>query len=170
MAIPKIRKISKISKISTTPKVKVGADFEPITKSTRFVISKQKSDEEKLEAYAADIPDRSLPERLVYTGLIELDLSFETETDIAGGRFVMGGSVSDFIVYGLLVQAVVLRVQGDYWHGPQFPMRQLKDDEQRDMLIGQGYIVVDLWEWAIYEAVLEGRLPQFIEDEIFAAI
>ena len=125
-----------------------------------------KSDEDKLEEAAMQGVPGTLPERIVWKWLDEQGYRYITQGSEFGGRLVMGGAVVDFLVYDMSGLTVALRVQGDYWHGPTFPGRQARDDEQFARLTARGYLVVDLWESDIYEAVLQDRLTAYITREV----
>jgi len=128
----------------------------------------RRSDEDKLEAAALQGVPGTLPERIVWKWLQDHDYRFITQGAEFGGRMVIGGAVVDFVVYDIAGRAVALRVMGDYWHGPSFPDRQARDDEHYHRLSQMGYLVIDLWEGDIYEAVKKDRLTPYILGEIFA--
>lgn len=121
---------------------------------------------EQLERAALQGVEGTLPERIVWKWLEDHGHSYEHQRTEFGGRLVAGGAVVDFFVYDLAAKPVVLRVMGDYWHGPSFPGRQARDDEQAMRLTQQGYIVADLWESDIYEAVLQENLSRYILGEV----
>ena len=108
----------------------------------------------------------TLPERIVWKWLIDRGHRFIVERSEFGGALVLGGAVVDFVIYDLAGQPIALRVMGDYWHGPRFPGRQARDDEQFQRLTAMGYMVVDLWEGDIYNAVLQERLTAYIMGEL----
>ena len=108
----------------------------------------------------------TLPERIVWKWLIDRQYRFIVQRAEFGGALVLGGAVVDFVVYDLAGQPVALRVMGDYWHGPKFPGRQARDDEHYQRLTAMGYLVVDLWEGDIYNAVLAERLTAYIMGEV----
>jgi len=119
--------------------------------------------EDPLEKAALQDVPGSLPERIVWKWLERKGHLYEAQMPQFGGRVLAGGAVVDFIVYDLAGMPVVIRVQGDYWHGPMRPGQQSRDDDQSARLRLQGYLVVDLWEGDIYEAVQHDRLSQYIE-------
>lgn len=80
-------------------------------------------------------------ERLVYTWLVERNIEFDFQSSLMGGRIEFGGAVVDFI---LVESGILLRVFGEYWHTGL--VQEAKDREQRSMLEGLGYRVVDLHE------------------------
>ena len=149
-SVPRTRKPS-LEKIPTHPRSAVWAP-----------------EEDKLEKAAIQGVPGTLPERIVWKWLLDNDYTFVGQYAESGGNLTVGGSVVDFVVYDIAGRPVALRVMGDYWHGPKFPWRQARDDEQYYRLTGMGYLVVDLWESDIYEAVLEDRLTPYIMGEIFA--
>lgn len=122
--------------------------------------------EDPLEKAAKQGAVGTLPERIIWKWLEDHDHLFDCQSEQGGGRLSVGGAVIDFLVYTLAGQTVAIRVQGDYWHGPAFPERQARDDEQADRLRQWGYIVADLWESDIYEAVINERLDRLIEDAV----
>jgi len=136
--------------------------FRPI--ATRPQIPGLRGD--PLEAAAMQGVDASLPERIVWNWLEREGHHYEASYNLLGGRLMIGGAVVDFIVYDMAATPVALRVMGDYWHGPGFPDRQERDDEQAGSLRRLGYQVVDLWEHDIYEAVVKNRLTEYIEGEV----
>lgn len=122
--------------------------------------------EDVLEKAALQGLPGTLPERIIWRWLDAKNLLYQTQAVELGGRLVVGGAVVDFLVWGLAGPVVALRVQGEYWHGPLKPGQQSRDDEQAGRLRTLGYLVVDLWEGEIYEAVREGRLGAYIEGKV----
>jgi hypothetical protein len=108
----------------------------------------------------------TLPEQMVAYALVKLGLPFVSQWSELGGRLWLGGSVVDFEV-ALGGSVVVVRVMGDYWHS--LPDRKLKDAVQYDRLHRAGYRVADLWERAIYQAWVDGRLLRFVEQAVLEA-
>jgi len=121
---------------------------------------------ESLEKAAVQGVEGSLPERIVWRWLQSQGLMFEPQYHAMGGRLTVGGAVIDFLVWGLSGVPVAIRVQGGYWHGPTFHERTIEDQIQADRLRGQGYLVLDLWEQDIYDAVLFDRLDAYIRNEL----
>ena len=126
--------------------------------------------EDVLEKRALQGVVGSLPERIVWKWLEQAGHVYEAQRTELGGRMVAGGAVVDFFVYDLAGTVVVLRVQGDYWHGVQNPKRQARDDEQAGRLRAQGYAVVDLWESDIYEAARLDRVGRYVLAEVADAL
>ena len=122
-----------------------------------------------LEAAALQGATGTLPERIVQRWLESAGHLYQAEHWEMGGRLVLGGAVVDFVVYDLAPQPVVLRVMGEYWHG-ELPGRQARDDEQAQRLRRMGYLVVDLWESAIYAAALAGRVGSYVLGEVDRAL
>ena len=98
----------------------------------------------------------SLPELCAYDWLESRKLAFDFQSAQMGGRRVRGGTVVDFIIYGLSGNGVYIwRVQGDYWHSSR--ESQSNDAELarrlRRLKIGGEPVaaVVDLWESYIYD-------------------
>jgi hypothetical protein len=114
-----------------------------------------------LEAAALQGAPGTLPERIVQKFLENEGLLYQRQAAEFGGSRQLGGQTLDFVVYGLAAFPVVLRVQGQYWHGPLSDRMSL-DDEQAGRLRLQGYLVVDLFEQEIYRAVLNHNLRRFI--------
>lgn len=122
--------------------------------------------EDPLEKAAMQGVDGSLPERIVWKYLATRGHLFTAQSAAMGGRLTVGGAVVDFLVYDLGARPVAMRVQGDYWHGPARPDQQARDDAQASRLRGQGYVVADLWESDIYQAVRFDRLGAYIREEV----
>lgn len=158
--IRKVRSLPGLGEVGDRKPVQVDIPIAP-----RVPVGRE---EDKLEKAAIQSPVGTLPERIVWKWLVDHDYQFEYQLAELGGRDVVGGSVIDFVVYGL-GKPIVIRVQGDYWHGPKFPDRQARDDEQFYRLHARGYAVCDLWESDIYEAVENDRLTPYMEDNLFAA-
>ena len=121
---------------------------------------------EKLEKAAVQGVEGTLPERIVWKWLDGEGLSYAPQYTEFGGRSTVGGAVIDFVVWGLAGVPVAIRVQGGYWHGPAFHERTVDDLAQAERLRAQGYLVLDLWEQEVYDAVLFGRLDDYIRNEI----
>lgn len=124
--------------------------------------------ENKLEKAALQGVPGTLPERIVWKWLEDNGYRYITQGAEFGGRLILGGAVVDFLVYDLAGRVTCLRVMGDYWHGPEFPGRKARDDEQFARLTARGYLVVDLWESDIYQAVEQDRLNAYILEEVRA--
>lgn len=118
-----------------------------------------------LEAAAAQGVQGTLPERIILKWLERRGYLYRVQVAELGGARSLGGMSLDFVVYGLAGLPVVLRVQGTYWHGPLMDRTAL-DDEQAGRLRLNGYLVVDLWEHEIYQAVLSHRLTEFVLNRI----
>ena len=165
-----IRGLGGISKIKAIPKLTDEPKRERAISTERIPIRKRPvqwgQKEDPLEKAALQGVAGSLPERIVWKWLIDQDYLFEAQRSEFGGRLVLGGAVVDFLVYDIAGRPVALRVMGDYWHGPKFPERQARDDEQFYRLTARGYLVVDLWEKDIYEAVKNDRLTAYIMGEV----
>jgi hypothetical protein len=162
--IGKVRKIAKISEIHRPRKAKV----DPIPAHPRSGV-RYGVEEDKLEKAALQGVPGTLPERIIWKWLLDHDYSFIGQYAESGGNLVVGGAVVDFLVYDIAGKPTAMRIMGDYWHGPKFPTRQARDDEQYYRLVSMGYLVVDLWEHDIYDAVKRDRLTPYIMDAVFSA-
>jgi hypothetical protein len=162
VGIPKIRSIASLGAPSSASIQKPVTTPIPLTPRGTHWGKK----EDPLEAAAKQGVPGTLPERIVWKWLEDNDHLFDAQSEQGGGRLSVGGAVVDFLVYTLAGATVAIRVQGDYWHGPAFPERQARDDEQADRLRQWGYIVADLWEHDIYDAVLNHRLDSLIRDAV----
>jgi len=108
----------------------------------------------------------TLPERICALVFSWLGWTFQAQQNEDGGRLRIGGSVVDFKVWqGTTI--IIVRVQGDYWHS--LPDRKLKDLMQWERLHQRGYKVADLWEGALYQAWVDGRIKQFVRDGVMNA-
>lgn len=130
---------------------------------------KPPDEQKKLEALAPIVIAGTLPERILYNWLVKEEHSFVMQRKEFGGRDMPGGAIADFVVYSLHFRPVALRIMGDYWHGPNFPDTQARDDAQSARMRARGYIVVDLIESEIYNAALRDRLGEYIWDCIASA-
>jgi len=161
-----LRKIGKIPDLSRLPEARRPIE-EPLAAQPRGdVLWAPKEDVLEKAAIRSDIG--TLPERIVWKWLLDQDHLFTYQLAELGGRDVVGGAVIDFVLYSFGQKVTIIRVQGEYWHGPTFPQRQRRDDEQYYRLHAMGYAVCDLWENDIYDAVREKRLTSYIEGELFA--
>lgn len=142
----------------TVPK---SLNYERIKREVMAAIGRLAGDKQ------AQIPAAgTLPEQMVAYALVMLSYSFECQNAQSGGRLRLGGSIVDFIV-AIGGAKSVIRVQGDYWHS--LPERKAKDAVQLLRLQAKGYRVVDLWEHDVYQAWIENRLVQWVEQELQAA-
>jgi len=112
------------------------------------------------------IPEGTLPEMMVAWALVKNKLQFQSQQREGGGQLRLGGGVVDFLVQ-MGSSVVVVRVNGDYWHS--LPERKRKDELQAQLLRLRKYRLVDLWEHDIYVTWTEGRLIQWVADEIRSA-
>lgn len=165
-----IRKVREVPSLADLPELGEAKARRPvqveIPRAPRAPVGRV---EDKLEKAAVQSPVGTLPERIVWKWLLDHDYQFEYQLAELGGRDVVGGSVIDFVVYGVGLKRIVIRVMGTYWHGPKFPERQARDDEQFIRLHALGYAVCDLWEHDIYDAVENDRLTPYMEDNLFDA-
>ena len=68
-------------------------------------------------------------------------IDFDFTSSMFGGRTIFGGMVVDFYLFA---KDMVWRVQGEYFHLVQ-PENRAKDRLDRQRLVGQNLIVVDLY-------------------------
>jgi len=80
----------------------------------------------------------TLPEYAIFWALEQRGAEFRFQTSLFGGQQRIGGVVADFIITAPLPN-LIIRVQGLYWH---------KDKErerlQKNLLVGEGYYVIDI--------------------------
>jgi G:T-mismatch repair DNA endonuclease (very short patch repair protein) len=105
----------------------------------------------------------TLPEIMVALALVQIGWQFQCQSPESGARLRLGGSVVDFVVV-LGATKVIIRVNGDYWH--TLPGAAQRDAMQEARLSSQGYLVVDLWEQALYEAWDNHNLRPFVEQAV----
>lgn len=104
--------------------------------------------QEALTIYRERTGSTTLPELLVEAALRKLGVHYRAQVDL-------GWSRPDFVVFDAQ-GAIIVRVQGDYWHSR--PGAEAKDAAQRDRLerhtvFGIAVLsVVDVWERDIYES------------------
>lgn len=162
-----MNKIAGIQRIDDLPDLsKRQQGISAITLRPETPGAQTETQREELEKAAKQGVDASLPERIIWKWLETQRLAFAPQYVEMGGRLTVGGAVVDFLVWGLSGQPVAIRVQGGYWHGPTFHERTIEDRIQADRLRGQGYLVLDLWEQDIYDAVLFDRLDAYIRNEL----
>jgi len=92
----------------------------------------------------------TLPERILYKALIvvmhfAVDVDFDFQSSLAGGRLELGGIVADFLFPNM---RIIIRVQGPT-HTEFLRMR--KDEEQRMILVRMGFGIWDIGEKLIYD-------------------
>ncbi len=89
----------------------------------------------------------SYPEFLVWKWLADKGykpgIDFQFQSSYFGGRRDLGGLVADFIV-DALTPPLVIRVQGEYWHGARGGA-QSRDDAESILLRANKWRVVDAW-------------------------
>ena len=79
-------------------------------------------------------------EMIVMGYLDRRNIEYQFQTSLSGGFFETGGAVVDFLIPdGMLAW----RVMGEYWHQGVKP--EGRDIMQKEMLMGKGYTVVDIW-------------------------
>lgn len=91
----------------------------------------------------------TLEERILYKELERRKVPFDFQSSLAGGRLMLGGMVADFI---LLDRPVIIRMQGLKWHTGM--MAEHKDEMQKGILQGYGYIVLDIFDWQVQDPLL----------------
>ena len=72
-------------------------------------------------------------------------------------------------VYDVLVYPdILIEVQGDYWH--TLPGRAEHDAEKAEWACGQGFMLVELWEADIREAMAADAMADFVRSQIQTAV
>lgn len=111
-------------------------------------------------------PRMTLPEGIVFILLKELRVEFVYQADAYGGRVIAGGQVSDFMIIPL---AMVIRVQGDYWHSRA---DQRAKDTIDKLALFNAYIagqrvkfVIDVWESRILSCERKGVIQMAIRGQ-----
>jgi len=98
-------------------------------------------------------------EKVVYGWLTKNNIRFTMQNRF-GGFMEAGSIVVDFI---LIEFNIVLRIMGSYWHtGLEAEGRDIMGKE---LLIGQGYQVVDLWEENLAPDKLEGTMQLALQGQ-----
>ena len=158
------KKLRRFSKARALPKIGQGFSLEKMPAVKAWSRPAELGvEEDPLEKLAKQGVLASLPERIVWAWLERKGYSFTMQAAELGGRNQVGGAVVDFVVWDMASRPVAIRIQGQYWHGPSFPGRRARDDEQAAKLRMKGYLVVDLWEQQVYEYALTGHLGQLID-------
>lgn len=95
----------------------------------------------------------SIGERIMYRALTERGLrdglDFEFQSQLLGGRLEAGGIVADFL---FRPRMLVVRIQSLRWHYNSSELIQ-RDDDQKQILEHMGFVVLDLWENIIFDAM-----------------
>lgn len=90
----------------------------------------------------------TLPERILYKKHLNyrliVDVDFNFQSSLQGGRLELGGIVADFIE---IRPRIVIRVQGPT-HSDALMMQ--KDEDQKQILEAMGYWVVDITDREVY--------------------
>jgi len=79
-------------------------------------------------------------ETIVVTWLDKRNIQYAFQVPLLGGSTSMGGAVVDIVIPDLML---AWRIQGEYWH--RGVEKEGSDLVQKELLIGLGYTVVDLW-------------------------
>ncbi len=87
-----------------------------------------------VSAVATDI------EIVVMRWLDSRNIQYRFQTSLLGGYFALGGAVVDFLLDD---SRLAWRIFGEYWH--RGVTKEGSDLIQRELLIGLGWRVVDLW-------------------------
>ncbi len=101
----------------------------------------------------------SAPERAVYNALLKLQISFDFQSKMFGGRNVKGGLIADFKIPSL---SLIIRVQGEWFHSRSDA--KARDMLQKIALTTSGWTVIDI----LAEDVL--RNPTFYVSEAIRGI
>lgn len=144
MKLQRIRKSQRLRGLKLTQKVikpkPLPAEEKELTPKERLLLR---------GIYATDLEAR------VFLWLERQDykegVDFSFQSSVFGGRQEAGGQVADFILYTGYSHPLVIRVMGQYWH--EKPAQEQKDDAARSILESYGFIVVDVWETDIMEAL-----------------
>lgn len=144
-------RVSRVSRLGGVKRLNTVDTTDPriITVSYRLCGDRRRTRQiaRKYLALLERYPRITLPEAIVYIYLEEMRETFEFQGDVAGGRSQYGGAVIDFY---LPLNAIIFRVQGDYWHS--LPGARERDLVQKEILEGsvingrRTTAVVDLWE------------------------
>ena len=81
------------------------------------------------------------PERIVMDYLNRHKIDYEFQTSLMGGWYALGGAVVDFL---LPDRGLAWRIMGEYWH--RGIEKRGSDLVQKEILEGEDWIVIDLWE------------------------
>lgn len=108
----------------------------------------------------------TLPEVMTCLALVWLRYTFRAQIAEDGGRLRLGGSVVDIIVY-LGATQTVIRVMGTWWHSSA--ATKAKDAMQLIFLRAKRYQVFDALEAEIYQAWVDGRLKEYVNEGIMKA-
>ncbi len=94
-------------------------------------------------------------EKKVYDWLERNGVSFSTQVPMFGASRELGGATVDFV---LPDRHICLRCMGTYWHsGFESKARDLLGKER---LLGQGYVVVDIWEETLTDSRIQDTMTK----------
>lgn len=97
-------------------------------------------------------------EKKVWDWLVKNKISFDTERVMLAPARELGSAVVDFVIPA---RNLLLRVMGSYWHSGI--KSEARDDLGKERLMGQGYIVVDLWEEMLEDDQIETTMKLALE-------
>ena len=89
-------------------------------------------------------------EKKVWDWLVKNNIPFDTERTFLAESGELGSAKVDFVIPD---RNLLLRVMGSYWHSTL--EAQARDLLSKERLMGQGWIVVDLWEPDLTDAKIE---------------
>jgi len=94
-------------------------------------------------------PNATLPERIIYKKLQQMNVGFSYQRAEGGGRNIIGGFVVDFVITDFGVPGIGLEVFGEYWHQAK---DQWKDLERAFALARLGYEYYEISELDVYQS------------------
>lgn len=99
-------------------------------------------------------------EKKVWDWLVKNNIPFDTERTFLAESRELGSAVVDFVIPD---RNLLLRVMGSYWHSGL--EAEARDDLSKERLMGQGWIVVDLWEENLTDEKIENTMRKAIEGQ-----
>jgi very-short-patch-repair endonuclease len=99
-------------------------------------------------------------EKKVYDWLARNNIPFSTQVPMFGARREVGGATVDFV---LPDRNIAIRCMGTYWHsGFESKARDLLGKER---LLGQGFVVVDIWEETVTDSRIQDTMTKALLGE-----
>ena len=99
-------------------------------------------------------------EKKVWDWLVKNNISFDTERTFLEASGELGSAKVDFVIPD---RNLLLRVMGSYWHSGL--EAKARDELSKERLMGEGWIVVDLWEPDLTDEKIEGTMRKAIRGE-----
>ena len=99
-------------------------------------------------------------EKKVWDWLVKNKIPFDTERTFLAEARELGSAIIDFVIPD---RNLLLRVMGSYWHSGL--KAKARDELSKERLMGEGWMVVDLWESDLTDEKIEKTMRLAIEGQ-----